>query len=112
MTIHASLMEIEKKKDIRSIISILSSGQETNKEIINKIFYLWYALLEPFFEKSIDFQLRKEFTGMLKNDFKFYTKKFEYDSYFNAVIGYIVVLSSYYELNFGVMTLTIRHPTK
>jgi hypothetical protein len=91
---YQDLIKLEKEKDIRGILSILSN--EHRKDIINRIFYLWYALLEPDFDESIDDEFRKEMMARLRNDFEYYTEEFENDAYYNAIVGYIMPLSPWF----------------
>ena len=90
------LIKFENEKDVRGLIGSFEKLGKSRKEAINKIFYLWYILLEPYFDKSMDSTLRQQLMSEIKADFNYCNLEFALDPYYNAIIGFIVEMTSWY----------------
>jgi hypothetical protein len=91
-----SLMKFENKKDINGLLGSFEIFGKNRKEAINKLFYLWYIVLEPDFRISLNKQLKQQLTNEMKFNFNYCNVEFGLDAYYNAIIGYIAELTSWY----------------
>jgi hypothetical protein len=91
-----SLTKFEKTKDINGLLGSFEIFGQNRKEAINKLFYLWYIVLEPDFRISLNRQSKDQLTNEIKINFNYCNVEFGLDAYYNATIGYIAELTSWY----------------